>query len=297
MNTDPVLEIEVLGLHWKTTDPFLFCAYHNDAYPKGNVQMGPAASLSGRNIGMDFELRDGWRMYHGDVVPGFPQHPHRGFETITLVRRGLVDHSDSLGATARYGGGDCQFSMFWQDTIPKKAFKDEAGREVEITVIAGEAFGLKPPHPPPASWAAHPESDVALWIIKLAPGAVWTVPKTLATSQRKLFFYRGDGMAIGQRSVPGKHGVLVRADVDIQLEAGSTECELLLMQGKPIGEKVVQHGPFVMNSAQEIQQAFIDYRRTGFGGWPWKREDPVHAATEGRFAKHADGRLEKAKPV
>ena len=65
--------------------------------------MGPAASLAGRNLGQDFEGKDGWRMYHGEVVPGFPQHPHRGFETVTVVRRGLLDHSDSLGAAARFG--------------------------------------------------------------------------------------------------------------------------------------------------------------------------------------------------
>ena len=58
---------------------------------------------------MDFAGRDGWRMYHGDVVPGFPQHPHRGFETVTYVRKGLIDHSDSLGATARFGRGDVQW--------------------------------------------------------------------------------------------------------------------------------------------------------------------------------------------
>ena len=90
--------------HWH---PFLFCAHHDDAYPAGDGQMGPAASLAGRDIGQDFAGKDGWRMYHGDVVPGFPQHPHRGFETVTLVKRGLIDHSDSLGATARFGAATC----------------------------------------------------------------------------------------------------------------------------------------------------------------------------------------------
>ena len=58
---------------------------------------------------MDFAGADGWRMYHGSTVPGFPQHPHRGFETVTFVRQGYIDHSDSLGATARFGRGDVQW--------------------------------------------------------------------------------------------------------------------------------------------------------------------------------------------
>ena len=107
--TDPVLQTVPLGLHWPTIDPFLFCAHHDDAYPAGNDHLGPDASLDGREIGMDFAGKDGWRMYHGDVVPGFPQHPHRGFETVTYVRKGLIDHSDSLGATARFGRGDVQW--------------------------------------------------------------------------------------------------------------------------------------------------------------------------------------------
>ena len=99
--SDPILQITPLGSRWQTQDPFLFCVHHIDLYPKGNDRFGPAASLAGHDIGHDFENRDGWRMYHGDVVPGFPQHPHRGFETVTIVRKGYIDHSDSLGAAAR----------------------------------------------------------------------------------------------------------------------------------------------------------------------------------------------------
>ena len=109
MTENVVRNVEPLGFPWRTPDPFLFCVHHDDAYPAGNAALGPDVSLAGRNIGSDFANRDGWNMYHGDVVPGFPQHPHRGFETVTVVRRGLVDHSDSLGATARYGNGDVQW--------------------------------------------------------------------------------------------------------------------------------------------------------------------------------------------
>ena len=107
--TDPVRQTLELGAQWPTIDPFLFCAHHDDAYPAGNEQMGPAASLEGRDLGMDFAGRDGWRMYHGREVPGFPPHPHRGFETVTYVRKGFIDHADSLGAAARFGRGDVQW--------------------------------------------------------------------------------------------------------------------------------------------------------------------------------------------
>ena len=108
-DADAILSVTPLGFPWQTHDPFLFCVHHDDAYPAGNEQLGPAASLAGRNLGQDFEGKDGWRMYHGEVVPGFPQHPHRGFETVTIVRAGFIDHSDSLGAAARFGRGDVQW--------------------------------------------------------------------------------------------------------------------------------------------------------------------------------------------
>ena len=109
MSTSAIVSVKPLGFPWVTIDPFLFCVYHDDAYPKANTQMGPDVSLAGRDLGQDFSRKDGWSMYHGNPVPGFPGHPHRGFETVTIVRKGLIDHSDSLGATARFGGGDVQW--------------------------------------------------------------------------------------------------------------------------------------------------------------------------------------------
>lgn len=110
MNKNPIIEVEPVGFPWPTQDPFLFCVHHRDDYPAGTERMGPdPALLRGRPLGQDFTLRDGFRMYHGDVVPGFPRHPHRGFETVTLLTRGYCDHSDSLGATARFGPGDAQW--------------------------------------------------------------------------------------------------------------------------------------------------------------------------------------------
>ncbi len=118
----PIVRIKALGFPWETIDPFLFCAYHDDAYPKANAQMGPEASLAGRDLGQDFSRKDGWSMYHGHPVPGFPGHPHRGFETVTIVRKGLIDHSDSLGATARFGGGDVQWLTAGKGIVHSEMF-------------------------------------------------------------------------------------------------------------------------------------------------------------------------------
>ena len=94
---------------WPTNDPFLFCVHHNDNYPLAKKDLSPNASLFGRDMGNDFSNKDGWSMYHGHNIPGFPRHPHRGFETLTVVSKGFIDHADSLGASARYGDGDAQW--------------------------------------------------------------------------------------------------------------------------------------------------------------------------------------------
>jgi redox-sensitive bicupin YhaK (pirin superfamily) len=337
MSDEIVRRIEPLGFPWKTADPFLFCVHHDDHYPAGNERLGPAASLAGRDLGQDFELRDGWRMYHGLVVPGFPQHPHRGFETVTIARSGFIDHSDSLGATARFGRGDAQwltagrgivhaemfplldpgapnpvelfqiwlnlphadkmadphFAMLWHEEIPRLVETDASGLATEVTVVAGQLGDRRAPPPPPRSWAARPDTDVAIWTIKMAPGARWTLPAAEPRSNRTLYFFRGGALTIGERAVPAGHGVELRPGVAVPLHNGPEQSELLLLQGRPIAEPVAQYGPFVMSSRAEIQQAFVDYQRTQFGGWPWPSDDPVHARDEGRFARHADGRVER----
>ena len=135
---DAILDVRPLGFPWETFDPFLFCVHHDDAYPAGNEELGPNVSLAGRQLGSDFTIKDGFRMYHGEAVPGFPQHPHRGFETVTLVRRGLIDHSDSLGAAARFGGGDVQWMTAGKGIVHAEMFpllEREAANPVELFQI------------------------------------------------------------------------------------------------------------------------------------------------------------------
>lgn len=339
MSRSPLIGMSALpvGTSWPTRDPFLFCVHHDDHYPRGNAQFGPAVSLEGRDIGSDFSRKDGWNMYHGDVVPGFPQHPHRGFETVTVVRQGLLDHADSLGAAARYGHGDVQwltagagiqhaemfpllhstddnplelfqiwmnlprrskfvspyFSMLWSPQIPVLTFKDDTGRVTEVSLKAGKLGAAAPPAPPPDSWAADARNEVAIWSIKMQPKASWVLPAASAGLNRTLYFFRGAGLVLSGQSVPAGHALELHSDVAASLVAGGDECELLLLQGRPIGEPIARQGPFVMNTQDEIRQAYMDYRATQFGGWPWPERGPVHGNLSERFARHVDGRVER----
>jgi redox-sensitive bicupin YhaK (pirin superfamily) len=311
--------------------------YHADRYPSGNERLGPAASLQGRNLGEDFEGRDGWRMYHGREVPGFPPHPHRGFETVTVVRHGFIDHTDSAGAAARYGQGDVQwltagggvvhaemfplleregpnplelfqiwlnlprakklvepgFAMFWREAIPVVRATDEAGRAATIALVAGRLDDRPAPPPPRDSWAADPDAGVAIWTVALEAGARWTLPAAAPGLNRTLYFFRGPSLSVDGEPLSSPREILLRSDRAVPLQAGPEPVELLLLQGRPIAEPVVAYGPFVMTTRQEVQQAFTDYQRTRFGGWPWPSEEPVHARDAGRFARYPDGHVDR----
>ena len=336
MDDKPIIKIKPLGFQWETSDPFLFCVHHEDKFPKGNLNMGPDCLMTGRHLGDDFIIKDGFRMYHGKTVPGFPGHPHRGFETITVVREGIVDHADSLGAAGRYGNGDVQwmtagkgvqhsemfpllsqdkanpmelfqiwlnlpkkdkmvdahFKMLWADSIPIIKHKDSNSKNIEIEVIAGVLEKTNAPVPPPDSWASNSENEVAIWNIKLDAGAKYILPKASKGINRTIYFYQGNSVTIANTMIPKYNAIEVKPEFNIEIQNGDSESRFLILQGKPIGEPVIQYGPFVMNTKDEIHQAFEDYHKTGFGGWPWPRPDQVHGRNEGRFALHADGRKE-----
>jgi quercetin 2,3-dioxygenase len=328
-----IRKILPLGFPWETQDPFLFCVHHMDAYPKGNEHLGPEASLAGRAIGQDFTGKDGWRMYHGSKVPGFPSHPHRGFETVTIVQKGFIDHSDSLGAAARFGNGDVQwmtagkgvqhsemfpllsreqdnplelfqiwlnlpssgkmvepyFEMIWNEKIPLISMKDDKGRETTIKIVAGKLGDHQAISPPPDSWAAIDDHDVAIWVITMEAGANWTLPKSKEGINRNLYFFEGSSITVGDDVVPAYKGMMLDPAVEASITNGPEPGRLLLLQGKPIKEPVVQHGPFVMNNEMEIRQTMMDYQKTQFGGWPWPSSEHVHPKAYGRFARYVDG--------
>lgn len=337
MDNKKIIQIKPLGFPWETKDPFLFCAYHRDEYPKGDAQLGLAEEdRKGRNIGQDFVVKDGFRMYHGSHIPGFPYHPHRGFETITINKEGIVDHTDSLGAAGRFGTGDVQwmtagkgiqhsemfpmvhadkenpleifqvwlnlpkaskfvephFKMLWKENIPVIT-DTENNLKTEINVIAGKVNDVKAPDPTPDSWAANPENEVLVATVKMESNASWRLEAAKNTNiNRTLYFYRGEQISIEGQKIDSNHLVQLRPEEEVLINNGNTEAYLLILQGKPINEPVAQYGPFVMNTEEEIQQAFLDYQQTKFGGWPWPDQEQVHPREKGRFALHADGREE-----
>ncbi len=322
-----------IEFQWPVQEPFLFCVHHLDHYPAGNKNFGlDSKHFAGRQMGSDFEERDGFRIYHGAEVPGFPVHPHCGFETITIVLKGYIDHADSLGAAARYGEGDVQwmtagagvqhsemfpllyqdksntvelfqiwlnlpksnkmvpadFGMLWAHRIPKIS---NVG--VEVSLINGEFQGQKYFEAPKNSWAKDPANEVNILLVKMQSGAEFNFPKARAKTNRTLYIFAGNGITINGESVSGKKALNLDSSADLIVNAKCNGVEFLILEAKPIGEPVFQHGPFVMNSREDIIRTIQDFQLTEFGGWKWPRHDMVHGEKIEKFAKYPDGRMEK----
>ena len=280
-------------------------------------------------------------MYHGDVVPGFPQHPHRGFETVTIVRRGLIDHSDSLGAAARFGAGrravadgrqrhrargdvparstasapnPLELFQIWLN-LPARRQDGRAalldaleprrsrarvdatptGATTEVTVVAGAARRrcarprrrrTRGPRAPTPTWRSGRSGS--------RRARAWTLPAATPARNRALYFFRGSRARASAGEIRAAHAIALRRRRRGGARGGRRRgASCCSCKGGPSASRSSQHGPFVMNTRAEIQQAFADYQRTQFGGWPWPSDEPVHPRQEGRFARHADGRVER----
>ncbi len=345
------LDFFKLGMPWKTQDPFLFCVYHLDTYPIANNDFGPLESLAGRNLGNDFVTKNGYRMYHGETVPGFPAHPHRGFETFTVVRQGMVDHSDSLGGLGRYGDGDAQwmtagrgvqhaemfpllnqqsvniqeifqiwinlpsknkmcepaYKMIWNEDL--KIIENEG---VKITYYMGDPQKELNQAIPQSSWAAQGDNCLSVELIELDLLSTIELPAVPNGVNRSLYFYEShsdleennvgknennepntiNDLEINGVNFPLNYGIEIKFCKSFKLSTQGASAKLLLLQSRPIEENVVQYGPFVMNTSEQIQEAFDDFEKTQFGGWPWKSHDPVHNDRT-RFAQYIDGSLDQ----
>ena len=336
---NPILESIELSWPWATIDPFLLCSPQIDHYPPGNTaQKLDAEHLQGHRRGNDFANADGFSLYFGkDGLPGFPSHPHLGMETVSILRKGYVDHADSLGNSGRYGPGDVQwmtagggiqhaemfpllhddrvnefelfqiwlnmpgrskyvapeYRMMWAEKIPHHVHEG-----ADVTIIAGayqpmEAPGLaliQPLAPTQSTWAANPDSELAIWVITLQPGARLTLPPAqLQANQRTLYTLAGRGMFVAEQDVGGNHRIRVVAQQALLLEnRGAKENTLILMQGVPLQEPAIRSTVYVTNTIAEMRQAKLDFQHTEFGGWPWPGREPMHGPGFRRFAKYAE---------
>lgn len=317
-------------------DPFIIGAYHKDNYPKANGNMGPDASLEGRVIGNDFNRNSEWKMYYGEKIPGFPHHPHRGFEIVTIVSKGYADHFDSKGSKGRYGQGDVQlmsagsgilhgemfpllndnapnpfelfqiwlnlpskskmtepdYKMLWAENIPEAHIQNEKGKNVKVKVILGEYNGVKSLDPLENSWAKDPKHHVGIALVEMDPETEFILPAVNSTMNRFAFFYDGNSILEIDEYILQK-GTFADLDggEEIKIKNGSGNAQIIILEGEPIGEPVAARGPFVMNTDNELEDSYAEYRRTQFGGWPWgtSEMDWVNPKDAGRFASYRFG--------
>ena len=228
-----------------------------------------------------------------DYLAGFPSHPHRGFETVTYMLDGRMRHEDTFGNRGDLGPGDVQWMtaargiihsempqqtagrmrgfQLWINLPSREKMKPAAYRDIpaceiptaaldgggELRVIAG-AFrqGNAATEGPIGGLSTEP-----LYYDLRLPAAGSAVIPIPSGHNAFLYVYDGDA-AVGEdaRPLPFRAAGLLTPGDDVRIEAGRRGVQLLLLAGKPIGEPVVQYGPFVMNTVQEIERAIVDYQ-------------------------------------
>ena len=223
-----------------------------------------------------------------DYLAGFPAHPHRGFETVTYMLDGHMQHKDNHGNTGDLGPGDVQWMsaargiihsempqqsegrmrgfQLWLNLPGKEKMKPAAYRDIassEIPLVSFEGVNVRVIAGTLGQTAGpiHGGStDPQYFDVHLAPNAVFEA-ELPAAHNAFLYVYEGEGL-VGEERKPlakGAAGLLSDGD-SVRFEAGATGARLLVLAGKPLREPVVQYGPFVMNTREEIEQAFDDYQ-------------------------------------
>ena len=234
-----------------------------------------------------------------DYLAGFPSHPHRGFETVTYMLDGHMRHEDHLGNRGDLGPGDVQWMtaahgiihsempqqsagrmrgfQLWLNLPAKEKMQPAGYRDIpaseipqlslpqggSVKVIAGVlTLGETTAHGPVNSRGARLSTDPLYLDVHLSAGGAFTAQLTPGHNAF-LYMYEGNGAIGAQGSVkPLPHraaGVLSDGD-SVRVEAGIEGVQFLLLAARPIGEPIVQYGPFVMNTREEIEQALADYR-------------------------------------
>ena len=230
-----------------------------------------------------------------DYLAGFPDHPHRGFETVTYMLDGRMRHRDNHGNEGVLVPGSDQWMTAGRGLVHSEMPEQEAGRMrgfqlwvnlpardkmadpryqefaperipvarpaagVEVKVIAGTVGDATGP-------IAQPATDPIYLDIGLAPGIAWeyALPEGHAAFA---YVFEGDarlGDGEDARDVPAQSLAVLGGGQAVAISAGEAGARLILVAGRPLREPVARHGPFVMNTRQELMQAFVDFQEGRF---------------------------------
>jgi quercetin 2,3-dioxygenase len=330
-----VLRSEPIGIHWDAEDPFFFISHHYDDYPKGNSQQAPPQrEVSGRmNLGRNYDKEFGYRMYNGKVVPGFPLHSHWGYETVTVVEKGYIDHFDSMGNQGRYGFGDVQWlsagsryehcemyplafddrknptditqimidlplehknspnevRMLWSEQIPVLTMDDGNGHICTVKVIAGRFGDTQASLPNRVSWAADPEHHVRILKLVMSPDAELTIPAVSTTVNRNLYFVSGGCVSIDGQTYEDDSRLKLVGNEDVNIKNGNETGEYWLLEGEPIGEKMIVFGPVSLPTDKDVRNAMDLIRKKELDDWQWGLVDRAQPKGTDRFIRYTDG--------
>ena len=182
------------------------------------------------------------------------------------------------------------YKMHWSEDIPIINNKDANGKTTKINLVAGQFQDKVAQSPNPDSWAADPNNHIQIWTFNMESGAEFRIPGIDYKVTRSLYFYEGDSFTIGDTEINKNHLIELNPEQEVKIVNGSKQGYFLFLQGCPISEPIIQYGPFVANTKEDLQETMQEYQRTQFGGWPWASTEPVHDKQFGRFSRTPDGK-------